>query len=86
MEVVTQEADFPEARLPPGATLGAVTEGILEVVMAAALAAITAAFPEPHAEAASLAAVDTEVGGADRQVAPATSEDAFTPTVAASME
>ena len=46
--------------MPLGATLAAATDGIPEVVMAATLAVVTAAFPELHTEAASLVAVDTE--------------------------
>jgi hypothetical protein len=44
-----------------GATLAAATEGFPEVVLAATLAVARAAFPVPHAEAASQAAALLEV-------------------------
>jgi hypothetical protein len=47
--------------LPLGATLAAATEGFPEVVVAATLAVVPAAFPELHAEAASLEAALPEL-------------------------
>ena len=47
--------------MPLGATLAAATEGFPDVVMAAPLAVVTAAFPELHTEAASQEAAFLEV-------------------------
>jgi len=47
--------------LPLGATLAAATEGSREVVLAATLSVVTAAFPELHAEAASQEAAFPEL-------------------------
>jgi hypothetical protein len=47
--------------LPLGATLAAATEGFPEVVVAATLAVVTAAFRELHAQAASQEAALLEV-------------------------
>ena len=64
--------------MPLGATLAAATEGLPEVVLAATLAVVTAAFPEFHAEAASQEAAllevasrveaDMVVGGVNRHI------------------
>jgi len=59
--------------LPLGATLAAATEGSREVVLAATLAVVTAAFPELHAEAAFLEVAsrveaDMVVGGIKRHI------------------
>jgi len=59
--------------LPLGATLAAATEGFREVVRAATLAVVTAAFPELHAEAAfpevaSRVGADVVVGGIKRHI------------------
>ncbi len=63
--------------MPLGATLAAATDGLPEVVMAATLAVVTAAFPELHTEAAFLEAVsrveadmeaDMVVGGIKRHI------------------
>lgn len=47
--------------MPLGATLAAATEGFPDVVMAAPLAVVTAAFPELHTEAASQEAAFPEL-------------------------
>ena len=59
--------------MPRGATLAAATEGFREVVLAATLAVVTAAFPEPHAEAdfleaASRVEADMVGGGIKRHI------------------
>jgi hypothetical protein len=59
--------------LPLGATLAAATEGLPEVVMAATLAVVTAAFLELHTEAApqevaSRVEGDMVVGGIKRRI------------------
>ena len=63
--------------MPLGATLAAATEGFPDVVMAAPLAVVTAAFPELHTEAAfpelhmevaSRVEADMVVGGIKRRI------------------
>ena len=59
--------------MPLGATLAAATEGFPDVVMAAPLAVVTAAFPELHTEAALLEVAsrveaDMVVGGIKRRI------------------
>ena len=59
--------------MPLGATLAAATEGFREVVLAATLAVVTAAFLEVHAEAAFLEVAsrveaDMVVGGIKRHI------------------
>ena len=54
--------------MPLGATLAAAMEGSREVVLAATLAVVTAAFLEPHTEAASRVEADMVVGGIKRHL------------------